>query len=135
MLGLPWNKDDDTLAAEIPSELNKLTKRTILHKLGSIYDPLRIISPTTIIRKITYCDACDSKLSWDDELLDWIIRKWKKWKTKLPTKVKVPRSSRLSKEPLNLIDIHVFGDATTSDKNYGKNCYWGNFVFLPPSSS
>ena len=31
---------------------------------------------------------------------------------KLPTKVKVPRSIRLSKEFLNLIDIDVFGDAT-----------------------
>ena len=31
---------------------------------------------------------------------------------KPPTKVKVPRSIRLSKESLNLIDIHVFGDAS-----------------------
>ena len=31
---------------------------------------------------------------------------------KLPTKVKVPRSIRLSKESLNLVDIHVFGDAS-----------------------
>ena len=31
---------------------------------------------------------------------------------KLPTKVKVPRSIRLSKEFLNLIDIDVFGDAS-----------------------
>ena len=25
--------------------------------------------------------------------------------------------------------------STISDKNYGKNCYYGNFVFLPPSPS
>ena len=25
MLGLPWNKDEDTLAVEIPSEVKKLT--------------------------------------------------------------------------------------------------------------
>ena len=31
--------------------------------------------------------------------------------TNLPTKVKVPRSIRLSKESLNLINIHAFGDA------------------------
>ena len=70
MLGLPWNKDEDTLTVEIPSEVRKLTKRTILQKLGSIYDPLRIISPTTIIRKIIYRDVCDSKLSLDDEVPD-----------------------------------------------------------------
>ena len=40
------------------------------------------------------------------------VRNWEKWETKPPTKVKVPRSIRLSKESLNLIDIHVFGDAS-----------------------
>ena len=63
MLGLPWKRDEDTLAVEIPSEVKKLTKRIILQKLASIYDPLRIISPTTIIGKTIYRNICDSKLS------------------------------------------------------------------------
>ena len=71
----------------MPSEIKKLTKRTILQKLASIYDqklasiydPFEIISPTTIIRKIIYCDVCDSKLSWNDELPGWVVRKWEKW--------------------------------------------------------
>ena len=63
MLGLPWKKDKDLLAVEIPSKIKKLTKRAILQKLASIYDPLGIISPTTIIRKIIYCDICESKIS------------------------------------------------------------------------
>ena len=109
ILRFPWNKDKDTLALEIPSEVKKLTKRTILQKLASIFDRLGIISPTTIIGKIIYRDVCNSRLSWDDELPDWIVRNWKKWETKLPTKVKVPRSIRLSKESFNLIDIVVFG--------------------------
>ena len=109
ILRFPWNKDKDTLAVEIPSEVKKLTKRTILQKLASIFDRLGIISPTTIIGKIIYRDVCNSRLSWDDELPDWIVRKWKKWETKLPTKVKVPRSIRLSKESFNLIDIVVLG--------------------------
>ena len=72
MLGLPWNKDEDTLAVEIPSEVKKLGKQTILQKLASIYDSFRIISPTTIIGKIIYHDVCGSKLSWDDEIPDWM---------------------------------------------------------------
>ena len=75
-LGFPWDKDEDTLAVEIPSEVKKLTKRIILQKLASICDPLGVTSPTTIIKKAIYHDVCDSKLSWDDELLDWIVRKW-----------------------------------------------------------
>ena len=35
MLGLPWNKDEDTLAVEIPSEVKKLTTWTICQKLWS----------------------------------------------------------------------------------------------------
>ena len=112
MLGLPWNNDKDTLAVEIPSEVKKLTKRTILQKPASICDPLGMISPTTIIGKNIYRDLCDSKLSCDDELPDWVVRKWKKWETKLQTKVKVPRNIKLSKESLNLINVHVFLDAS-----------------------
>ena len=63
MLGLPCNKDGDMWAVEIPSEVKNLTKRTILQKLAWIYDPLGIISPTTIIGKIIDHDVCDSKLS------------------------------------------------------------------------
>ena len=60
MLGLSWSRDEDTLAVEMPSEVKKLTKRTILQKLASIYDqklasiydPFEIISPTTIMEKL-----------------------------------------------------------------------------------
>ena len=128
MLGLPWNKDEDTSAVEIASEVKKLTKQRILQKLASIYDPLRMISPTTIIEKIIYRDVCDSKLSWDDEPPDWIVKKSKKWETKLPTKVKVSRSIRLSKESLNLIDIYVFGYA-----NFLGTCVVAYAVIQQPS--
>ena len=40
MLGLPWNKERDTVSVEVPSEQATLTKRGILVKLARIYDPL-----------------------------------------------------------------------------------------------
>ena len=45
MLGQSWKKDKDLLAMEISTEIkNKnLTKRIILLKLASIYNPLRTI--------------------------------------------------------------------------------------------
>ena len=45
MLGLAWKKNRDLLAVEIPSEIKKLTKRTVIQKLASIYNPPGIISP------------------------------------------------------------------------------------------
>ena len=74
-LGLIWGKDKDLLAVEIPSEIKNLTKRTILQKLASMYDPLGIISPNTTIEKIIYRNICDSRVSWDEGLPDLIVKK------------------------------------------------------------
>ena len=40
MLGLTWNKDENTIAVEIPSDVEKPAKQTIFQKLTSTYDPL-----------------------------------------------------------------------------------------------
>ena len=41
ILGHTWNKDEDTLEVSVPETVSEpVTKRTILSKLGSIYDPL-----------------------------------------------------------------------------------------------
>ena len=68
MLGLPWNKERDTLSVEVPSEQATLTKRGILAKLERIYDPLGLISPETLRGKLVYRTVCDSKRAWDAEL-------------------------------------------------------------------
>ena len=67
MLGLPWNKERDTLSVEVPSEQATLTKRGILAKLARIYDPLGLISPETLCGKLVYRAVCDSKRAWDAE--------------------------------------------------------------------
>ena len=72
--------------------------------------PFDIISPTTIIEKINFRDICDSKISWNKTLRDWIVKKCEKWENKLPTKVNISRTINLSQEVLEMIDIHVFGD-------------------------
>ena len=36
--------------------------------------PFGITSLTIIIKKIIYHDICDSKISWDKTLPDWIVR-------------------------------------------------------------
>ena len=76
MLGLSWRKDKDLQAVEIPSEVKKLTKRTILQRLTSIYDPFRIISSATITGKTICPVTCDSKVSWDKPLAYWVVKKW-----------------------------------------------------------
>ena len=45
-----------------------LTKRGVLCKLGSIYDPLGLVSPVTLVGKCLYREVCCEKLAWDATL-------------------------------------------------------------------
>ena len=65
LLGLEWDKSEDTLAITFPQEDTNPTKRAILGKLARIYDPLGLTSPTTLQEKLIYRDSCTLKLAWD----------------------------------------------------------------------
>ena len=41
-----------------------------------------------------------------------IVKKWEKWDKKLPAKVNIPTKINLGQDVLQIIDIHVFGDAS-----------------------
>jgi hypothetical protein len=72
ILGLPWNKWDDTLSIQMANNASKKpTKRETLRQLAQlakIYYSLGITSPITLQGKIVYRDICDAKLPWDFEL-------------------------------------------------------------------
>ena len=61
MLGLPWNKEQDSLSITVPPEKATLTKRGILAKLAKIYGPLGLVLPETLSGKLVYCAVCDTK--------------------------------------------------------------------------
>ena len=67
ILGLTWDKHEDILEIQMPkrSEEEPVTKKSILSLLGSVYDPLGIISPTIVEGKHIYRKACDENQSWD----------------------------------------------------------------------
>ncbi|CAB4019111.1 Hypothetical predicted protein, partial [Paramuricea clavata] len=48
LLGLVWNKEQDTVAVTMPTEKTVFTKRGVLAKLAKIYDPLGFVSPLTL---------------------------------------------------------------------------------------
>ena len=114
MLGLPWNKERNTLSVEVPSEQATLTKRGILAKLARIYDPLSIISPETLRGKLVYRAVCDSKRAWDAELTRDFAKTWIKWESGLPRSFQVPRSLATHREEIEEIELHSFGDASAN---------------------
>ena len=68
LLGLPWDKENDTIAVSFPLEKAEPTKRGILSKVARIYDPLGLASPISLRGKLLYRDVCDAKRNWDDKL-------------------------------------------------------------------
>ena len=114
ILGLDWNKQNDTLTLVTPTSKknHQLTKRNILSELASAYDPTGVISRAHLIGKILYREICESRISWDESLPQTIKLKWEKWKLDIVNKVEIPRSLTLEQEPSNSVDLHIFRDAS-----------------------
>ena len=113
VLGLGWNKRDDKLKITFPRDDAQPTKRGILSKLSKIYDPLGLVSPVTLEGKCIFRDVCDLKASWDADLNDKQLQRWKAWERSLPEDQEVPRAIVKHREPIDRIELHSFGDAST----------------------
>ena len=112
LLGILWNKCDDIYAVEIEmKEIETVTKRLMLKKLTSIYDPLSIISPIPIEGKHLYGEVVDERKSWDKQVSEELSIKWNKW-VKSFQKVKVLRSIAPYLEDVIQVSLHYFMDAS-----------------------
>ena len=52
LLGLSWNKSEDTVSVVIEEEKAVQIKRRILAKITKIYDPLGLALPTALVGKL-----------------------------------------------------------------------------------
>ncbi|PFX23509.1 Retrovirus-related Pol polyprotein [Stylophora pistillata] len=116
LLGLPWDKENDTVGMSFPQEKADPSKRGILSKVARIYDPQG--------GKILYRDVCDSKLNWDARLPSKLMQSWIRWEEQLPEQLTVPRSLAAYQEDIQSIELHAFGDVSEepdieADKEYG----------------
>ena len=112
LLGLPWNKKEDTLAVTFTRDSAETSKREMLKSLASVFDPLGVASPIQLVGKMIYREACEQHLPWDAELPEKLKKQWEKFKKSLPDEVRIPRSLATAKEPVQAIDLHVFGDTS-----------------------
>ena len=122
-LGLAWNSQKDEF--KIPtSEMPRLqiTKRNVLKKIATIFDPLGFISPFIVIAKILLQELWSRGYGWDDEIKDEIAMRLEQWFHQLPmlNTVTVPRCLRAA-EPVHSKEIITFADA--SKDAYGAVVY------------
>ena len=112
LLGIAWNKENDTLSVQSGEKIETVTKRNILSRLAKIYDPMGLASPLLLQGKQIYREVCDSKVSWDTKLSGGIQKRWEKWESILTPEVTVPRTIAPFHEPREKLEIHAFGDAS-----------------------
>ena len=112
ILGLTWYKTADTLDVTFPKLEVDPKKIGILQKLALCYDFLGLISPILLGRKSIYREVRELGTRWDQQLPEAILKKWNKWNNKSPEKMVAPRAFRLQHEKNEVIDFHIFSDAS-----------------------
>ena len=112
LLGLPWNKENDTIGVSFPQEKADPGKQGFLSKVVRIYDQLGLASPISLGSKLHYHDRCDPKLNWDIKLPSKLMKNWIRWEERLPKQLTVQSSLAAYQEDIQSVKLHAFGDAS-----------------------
>ncbi|GFV20636.1 putative RNA-directed DNA polymerase from transposon X-element [Trichonephila clavipes] len=120
LLGLLWDLDQDTLKCNLNySGEGEISKRNVLAMVHKIFDPLGILSPTTLLPKVLLQEAWKLKLKWDDPLPENTQKIFPKWRDEIVylEKVNIPRYVEINENS----ELHLFVDACKS--SYGACVY------------
>ena len=104
--------------------VTKVTKRTVLQSLASIYDPLGLINPVVIEFKLFFQKLCKMKLDWDTPLPSELLQEWQSLVNGLAEldEISFDRYFGIKdRTDLQSIELHGFSDA--SDRAYGACAY------------
>ena len=109
VLGVTWKHCNDSLCFDL-SELSDAadnlqpSKRSLVSLVGRIYDPLGFLAPITIKFKIPFQKLCKSKLEWDCDLPEELLKEWRSLVVDLKEagSISIPRTMTTKlKEPLD----------------------------------
>ncbi len=112
LLGLLWDKAEDSLSVTFPKTEELPTKRVVLRTIARIYDPLGIASQVVLTAKIIFRELCDRKIAWDQPLASDLEKRWQTWLKNLSSELTVPRSIPVKREDITAIELHGFSDAS-----------------------
>jgi hypothetical protein len=118
VLGLAWDKANDTLSCEIPDppELSEaITKRIILSYINQVFDPIGFLCPALLHLKLVLQETWASRSGWDEELTDEVSTSFKQWMVGIHhlKDIKIDRSVTGGLHPTNSHkELHTFCDAS-----------------------
>ena len=121
VLGVQWCVESDCFQFSIVLQHKLCTRRGILSRVSSIFDPLGFVAPLLLDGKSILQELCRHEVSWDDPIRDDIKVKWEKWRADLlqVQRISIPRCYK----PENFggvvnAQLHHFSDASV--KGYGQ---------------
>ena len=130
-LGVVWIVQEDKFSFSLvpPPEELVSTKRNVLKKTASIYDPFGFLTPFVVRAKMLIQEAWMEAIGWDEELPYNLKAEWEKWFKELGEldAVHVPQYLKKEKE-VREVTIHMFSD--TSEKAHGAASYVHQNVLL-----
>ena len=114
-LGLAWNLRSDCFVFHKPDAKVPFTRRGILSRVNSIFDPIGFLSPMTICGKMILREMCSLNTDWDDPLPEVFCEQWESWSSSLEQlsnihipRMFVPQSLSSVKNP----EVLIFCDAS-----------------------
>lgn len=91
------------------------TKRQILSEIAKLFDPLGLLAPVIILAKTTMQALWLTGLSWDEDLPEEVIERWRTFQRQLPTleEIRVKRWYGAENDGRAAMQLHGFSDAST----------------------
>ncbi|GFY16299.1 integrase_H2C2 domain-containing protein [Trichonephila clavipes] len=112
ILGIIWDNDVlkcctsfDSVTCEV-----KITKRLVLSTVQKVFDPIGMLTPSTLLPKLLLQEIWKMEKAWDQELPQNIVDKFMKWfnEIQILKDVTVPRCMKID----IFTELHVFVDAS-----------------------
>lgn len=112
ILGFQYNAKTDTFNFTVSLDSDICTKRIILSRISSIYDPNGWLSPCVIFVKILMQRLWKLGLEWDDVPPVEIINDWKEFCDNLHHLRSVSIDRQILSKSVLFFDLHGFSDAS-----------------------
>ncbi|XP_043230776.1 uncharacterized protein LOC122386061 [Amphibalanus amphitrite] len=115
VLGCKWTPQDDYLAVKCSVVAVPPTKRGILKQVASMFDPLGIVAPYTLVAKKLIQSLWERKLGWDEGITGETLHIWRRWQEELQhvEDACVPRWYGAPEQEVDAqYELHMFSDAS-----------------------
>ena len=138
ILGLYWDTHADTISFPIQnfdSMGTQSTKRKVLSMASTLYDPLGMLSPVTLVARLFIADLWEQKCGWDQPVPPSLTLQWQSIERELNAVSHIDFSRWIHFDKTQLVYLHMFTDASKSALGVTAYLTQGTHSFLIGSKS